>query len=180
MSAKLALYNAIKTKVLAMLDDQETPATIVKTFGHWNNQFDRINEEIQFLFPSVFIEFQSIDWKTDVGVDQKNQTQQQRGDCNVILHIGCENKKDESDSFPEDIAIIDSIHDQLNGLQGTQFTPLKRISENDDTNKNNIRHWQIAYNTRLHEKGYESNKTDATEGGTVAIKIITTGQYETE
>src|SRR6056297_887677 len=135
MSAKLVLYNAIKTKVLSMLDDSSN--TIVKSFGHWNNQFDRINEEIQFLFPAAYLEFQLLDWSTDLGVSQKNQTQQARALCNIILHIGVENKKDEEDSFPEDIAIIDSIYDQLNGFQditSNQFTPLKRISETDDTN----------------------------------------------
>lgn len=170
MSAKLVLYNAIKTEVQAMLDGSSN--TIVKTFGHWNNQFDRINEEKQFLFPAVFIEFSSIEWKTDVNVDNKNHSQQARGDCNITLHIGIENKSDEDDSFPVDIAVIDSIYDQLNGLQGVQFTPLKRTSESDDINHNNIRHWQVSYNTTLHEKGYDGDKTDAAGETTIGISII--------
>lgn len=175
MSAKLVLYNAVKAKLLAMVDDQD--ATIVKTSGHYNNQFDRINEEIQYVFPAAFIEFTEMPWTTDVGAVQENQTQQQRAQCNISIHIGIENKKDELDSFPEDIAIIDSIHDQLNGLQGDQFTPLKRINEIDDTNHDNIIHWVIVYETELHEKGFEGNQTDATEGGTKTIAVTLTSNY---
>lgn len=172
MSVKLTLYNAIKTKVLAMVDGSSNK--IIKTFEHWNNQFDRITEEKQFLFPAVFIEFASIEWKTDVNVSNKTHTQQARGVCNLTIHIGVENKSDEEDSFPVDIAIIDSVYDQLNGLQGVQFTPLKRISESDDVNHDNILHWQVNYETEIHEKGYDENKTDVTEGGetTIGISII--------
>ena len=177
MSAKLFLYNAVKTKLLAMTDDQEVPVTIVKTSGHYNNQFELINEEIQFVFPAAFIAFTEIPWTTDVGVDQKNSTQQQRAQCNIEIHIGIENKKDEVDSFPEDIAIIDSIHDQLNGLEGTQFTPLKRIGEVDDIDKSNIRHWVVTYQTELHEKGYEGTQIDATDGGGTTIAITIDNNY---
>lgn len=175
MSVKLTLYNAIKTKVLAMTDSGSNK--IVNTFGHWNNQFDRINEEKQFLFPAVYLEFSSISWKTDVKVDNKNHTQQARGVCNLTIHVGVENKKDEDDSFPLDIAIIDSIYDQLNGLQGVQFTPLKRISESDDTNHNNIRHWLVVYETEIHEKGFTDTKIDVTEGGTTEIAISIKPNY---
>lgn len=175
MSAKLELYNAIKTKCLAMVDSEDK--TIVNTFGHFNNQFDRINEEIQFLFPAIYLEFSPIEWSTDVGVSQVNHSQQQRAICDVILHIGVENKKDESDSFLEDIAIIDEIYNQLNGLNGTQFTPLVRISESDDVNHNNIRDWQVTYRCELHEKGYDGTQIDATVGGTVEIKLKTTNNY---
>ena len=175
MSAKLFLYNAVKTKLLAIKNDSDV--AIVKTSGHWNNQFDLIEEEIQINFPAAFISFTNMDWSTDVGVANKNSTQQQRSKCNIEIHVGITNLKDEYDSFPEDIAIIDSIHDQLNGLQGTQFTPLKRIAEVDDTNKGNIRHWVITYETELHEKGYSGTMTDATEGGTVEIKFEQTNNY---
>lgn len=180
MSAKLVLYNAVKARLLAIKDDEEVPVSIVKTSGHWNNQFDRVNEEIQFVFPAVYIEFSSLDWKTDVGVDQKNHTQQARANCDITLHIGIENIKDETDSFPEDLAIIDSIYDQLNGYEDTstnQFTPLKRTTETDDNNKNNIRHWTITFNTMLSEKGYEGSETDATDGGSTVIAIGLTTNY---
>ena len=180
MSAKLVLYNALKAKLLAIKDDQAVPETIVKTSGHWNNQFDLIEKEIPFKFPAVFIEFSNLDWKTDVGIDQKNATQQARADCNITLHIGTWNIKDESDSFPEDLAIIDSIYDQINGFQDTtsnQFTPLKRTNEGDDTNKSNIRHWTVTFNTALQEKGYDRGQTDATDGGLTEIKIELTKNY---
>ena len=171
MSAKLVLYNAIKTKLLAMNDGAETPVTIVKTSGHYNNQFERIVEEIQFTFPAAFIAFTDIPWNTSVGSVQNNSTQEQKAQCNIEIHIGTTNLKDEVDSFPEDIAIIDSIHDQLNGLQGTQFTPLKRIGEVDDTNNSNLRHWVITYQTELHEKGYEGTDVDAADGQVITIGI---------
>ena len=175
MSAKLALYNAVKSKLLSIKDDADN--FIVKTSGHYNNQFDRINEEIQFQFPAAFISFADLPWSTDMGVDQKNSTQQQRARCVIEIHIGTKNIKDEVDSFPEDIAIIDSIHDQLNGLQGTQFTGLERINELDDTNKSNLRHWIVTYETELHEKGYERGQTDATDGGDTTIEIKLTSNY---
>ena len=180
MSAKLVLYNALKAKLLAIKDDQTVPETIVKTSGHWNSQFDLIEQEIPFKFPAVFIEFSNLEWKTDVGIDQKNATQQARANCDVTLHIGTLSIKDENDSFPEDLAIIDSIYDQINGFQDTvsnQFTPLKRTTETDDTNKDNLRHWTITFNTTLHEKGYSGSQTDATEGGLVEIKIEQTNNY---
>ena len=180
MSAKLVLYNALKAKLLAIKDDQDPAVTIVKTCGHWNNQFDRINEEIQFIFPAVFIEFSNLEWKTNMGVDQVNHTRQGEANCDVTLHIGLTNLKDEVDSFPEDLAIIDSIYDQINEFQDTvsnQFTPLKRTTETDDTNKSNLRHWTVTFNTTLHEKGYEGTQTDATEGGDTTIKIELTKNY---
>jgi len=65
MSAKLVLYNAVKAKLLAMLDDEAV--TIIKTSGHYNNQYDLINQEIQFVFPAAFIAFSDLPWTTDVG-----------------------------------------------------------------------------------------------------------------
>lgn len=178
MSAKLVLYNAVKAKLLAIKND--SGITIVKTAGHYNNQFDRINEEIQYIFPATFIAFTDIPWNTSVGAVQNNSTQEQKAQCNIEIHIGLKNLKDEADSFPEDIAIIDSINDQLNGLQDEVnhlFTPLKRIGETDDTNTSNIRHWVITYQTELHEKGYVGSQVDATDGGDTTIEIEITKNY---
>lgn len=165
----LSLYKQSELEQLLILKQTESNPNVIATFGHWNNQFSEIENEIQFRFPAVFVEFSSIDWSTDVKCDQTNQTQQQRGQCDITLHIGLKNLNKEDTAFEQDIVIVDNIVQQLNTIQGENFTPLVRISEGDDTNKGNIRDWTVRFRTNIHETGIYTDQI----GQLVTLKLNT-------
>lgn len=170
-SSSLAIYKESENEGFTILKETETAKGLIATFGHWNDQFSQIENEIAFRFPAVFLEFTDLDWKTNVNTSLVNQSQQRSGQCEFVLHIGIKNLAKEADSFEQDVLIIDEIVSRINTLQGENFTPISVINEKDDNNKGNIRAWNVTFRTNVKETGIYLEKT----GHLVELKL--TGTY---
>ena len=136
MSVSL-LYNAIKTKL-------ETDVPELKHVRLFNNQFDNDNIESAFDYPVAFIEFSSMQYNDDSQGLQKAQ-------IDVTIHIGFKSFEDENTSFWN---ITNKVFGVLNGYavndgNGTTFEPLKRISEIQDIDHDNVFVWQQIYQTEI-------------------------------
>jgi len=87
---------------------------IIKTIDLWNNQWGNLSTEKPFEFPSVFIEFNSIPWRSIGGNIQM-------GEAVVKLHIGSKtnatsrHRHEQSAEFLKHLRTIDALHLVLRG-----------------------------------------------------------------
>lgn len=74
------LYLAIEQKLMAITDGQSVPQPLFKHFDLWNRQVEFLEKETPFQTPAVFIEFDTIHWRT-MGLNVQD------ADLTVRLHI---------------------------------------------------------------------------------------------
>lgn len=124
----LNLYNDIKTAI-------QTDVPEIKTVRLFNNQYTNENVESSLPWSNVLIEFQTIEWNSKPGGLQS-------GTITVNLHIGFKSLKDEDVDF---FTITQKVFLALDGLAKMEYSPLKRISEIQDTDHDGFFVWQQTY-----------------------------------
>ena len=150
--------------------------TGIGSIGKWNGQHLNDENEHQFNYPAVFIEFSSIEWMpTDLNPAKSINKQQQKGNVEVTLHICYKEIKTSSESFGDHIQFTKDIWDKINMLRGQYFTPLQRLRETDDVDHDIIRDWQQTYSTMVTEAPVVSNLEDAAP---VTVTLTTTLNYD--
>lgn len=153
MSAKLDIFNDIVTELEEVSE--------IETIGIWNNQFDNEAEEISFNFPAVFVEFADIPWIStnqhpSRSGSQGNIAKEQKAPGTLItLHIGFSELKDETKSFPDIDAILDTVYFKIQGLGANKdfYSALLRVAERQDTDHNRVIDWQMDFSTEMFQCG---------------------------
>lgn len=121
-------YTDIETQLKTALGES------LKSVALFNNQFNNEATEKAFDYPAIFIEFSTMQYRTEGFGIQKN-------DIEFTLHIG--NKK-----FRNDIEFLDftqSVYLALQGFQGEYFTAISRIFEEQDSDHDSVLVWQMTF-----------------------------------
>jgi len=147
---KKDLFNDIKSRIADRVPE-------IKTFGLFNNQFNNEKNVNAFQFPCVFLEFGNIGW-----LSQSKGIQQ--GETLIRLHIGFEtyktdnnsNRIDQSNSEIGFLDLVSKIHVAINGFDGEYFNPLLRVSEQQNTDHDNVLVWVAEYRTMITDDGAET------------------------
>lgn len=163
MSVKKDVYSSIKTALQEIAE--------IKNVLHYNGQ-DTYNYEkdISRRFPQAWIQLTNINWKeSELTSYNENRTRQQKTtQCLISVYTAQFSLKEDEDNFEDDLDLIDLVYRKLINLDGTNFTPLQRESENDLPNNNNVRVWIQTYSTMLTE---QANDDDLTDAAPVALTI---------
>jgi hypothetical protein len=136
--SKTILNNAIKAKIQALEG--------FEWGGLFNNQFDEEATEDATRYPIVYAEYSPIEWSAATG----NNKNLQKGDVEVILHIGFKTLKKDND---EVLSLVDQVFAALHGYGSEDFDPLRRIREIQDTQYNNVLVWLLTFKTTLTDCG---------------------------
>lgn len=142
-------FEKIKERLIAKVPE-------LKTIGLFNNQFEKESENNPIGFPALFVEFDSIDWRS-----------QQRGiqiGLSVIrFHIGVETYKTnfsgEQIWEPNDLEfleLVEKIHVAIHGFDDVNFTPLLRVAESQNTDHDNVIVWDVVYQSQITDTGAET------------------------
>lgn len=183
MSSKLDLYNAVKAAVKTVKE--------IKTFGIWNNQFADANDpkELPFNFPAVFMEYSNIPWtSSQIGIPRhlsKVQKEQKADGVTFTLHFGFHFYKDVHDSFETVDEITELVYFAVQGISGDNFTSFLRTGERQDTDHDQILHWQMDFAGSIQQNGElntamrESTVTTVTTTVDLDIEASTVGGIRT-
>lgn len=169
MSAKLDIFNDIVTAL--------TPVDKIETIELWNSQLDNENDEIPFNFAAIFIEFIEINWSSSnlsppkIGSDGNKRKEQKGAGTIVMLHLAFSQLEDETISFPIISPIIDSVYFAVQLLQGDFYTPLLRISEEQDTDHGRVIDWQMGFSTMINQCGELDDSLNEIPGGTLDVNV---------
>lgn len=176
MSAKVDVYNDIVTALEALVTDTVRD---IKTVGFWNNQFTNEGVERSFNFPAVFIEFQETQWiqSSHAGANAgaanaTGDTEEQKGNTVIILHIGFSELKNETRSFPVIDVIIEKVYFAIQNLQGANelsYSVLLRSAERQDNNHDRVIDWQMDFTSLLSQFGQNVGFTEVT-GGVIELE----------
>lgn len=146
---KRYFFEQIKQRIIERVPE-------VKTIGLFNNQISKSAENNPIGFPAVFVEFETIDW-------QSQQRGIQVGPANVKFYIAVEtyktNLSGEKISESNDLDFLDlvaKIHVGINGFDNEKFGPLLRVSENQDSDHDNVLVWETVYKTQFVDDGAET------------------------
>ena len=155
MSVKIDLYNAIKTRL-------ETVSSL-RNVLHYNGQ-DLFNYEKEHArrFPQAWVQLTSTTWKpSELEAYNKNRTRQQKSDqCIISIYSATFSLDDDDDTFETDLILIDDIYRAITLLDGSNFTALERINEEDSPTNNNVRVWLQQYSTMLTEQAVAGTLED--------------------
>jgi len=127
------MYKDIGNRLLQLVDKSGKP--IVQTIDIWNNQWQYLDKEKPFNFPSVFIEFQSMPW-TPIGGNAQQST------VTIGLHIGTKSNapsrfgNELSSKWLQSLRIVDAIYMVMNGWGNEtgymgSFTRVNSIPDHD-------------------------------------------------
>ena len=161
MSVKIELYNLVKAAVEGILTDDPEPVRVIKTFGHFNNQFNTEAEEQPFNNPAVFFQFTEMPWQPSQHSSFNAQgTQQQESESlQFTLHISYWSHNPEEDKFLSLLDVVDKVYRALANIESDTINPLQRINDEDDPDHTEPMVWQTTFSTMVVEKGIENNKT---------------------
>lgn len=157
MSVKLDLYQAIKAQLEGL--------SFLENVLHYNGQ-DLLDYEKDIVkrFPQAWIQLTSTPWQpSELKPNQENRTQQQKsGPISILIYYAVFSLDSDDDTFETDLVNIDLIYRVLAMLEGTNFSPLQRLSETDSPTNNNVRVWIQEYTTMLTEQAIAETDVDAT------------------
>ena len=124
------LFTDIKARV-------QTNASI-KHVALFNSQYTHEKEEKVFKFPAVFIEFSQMDFRGEgLGTEKM--------DAQITFHV-CFRQLTEDLSFMD---TIQSVSKSLHKWSEDYFTPLQRITEEMDTDHDNVFVWKLIFKTSV-------------------------------
>jgi hypothetical protein len=147
MSVKRELYELVKAAVEAIPE--------IKTFSHFNNQFETEAEECPFNNPAVFFQFVDMPWQPSQlqGFNAQGTQQQQTDDCQFTLHISYWSHEDEEDKFLALLDIADKVYRAVANIESGSINPLQRINDEDDPDHREPIVWRTTFATMLTEQG---------------------------
>ena len=123
-----------KTLYLNLVDKFKNDLPQVKTFRLFNNQFTSEEMESSLNYPAVFMEFETIDYRSITGGSQNI-------DFQINFHVGFASLE------TEDLKILDLLDEIYKSIQG--FCGLQRSSEQQDVNVDNVAVWNQIYTTTI-------------------------------
>lgn len=150
--SKLTLYNSLKTDLTAI--------TGIKYVSLWNNQIERENEELAFLYPAIFIEFLPSNYR-----DKGLAATRQEYDLTVRLRICFEEYKN---TEVEILTLTDSVWQTVHKKQYDVFNQLLRRNEEQDFDHDNVQVYIQDYTTLGHD-----TKTADTTTATLTANLTT-------
>jgi hypothetical protein len=154
MSVKIELYNKVKEAIGTIPE--------IKTFGHYNNQFNTEEEELPSNNPAVFIEFSNMSWSPSMQASfNARGTQQQKSEAlQFTLYISYWSHEEEEDRFLSLLGIVDKVYRALANIESDNINPLQRVSEEDDSDHTEPIVWRTTFSTMVTEPGVLKNVSD--------------------
>ena len=138
--SKLILYNAIDEQIKAEVSS-------VKIVQLWNSQLDNEKEEEARTYPICYIEFSDIVWRElTKGCAE--------GDVTITIRTVIERLQTDDRTY---LTLVDEVYKALQLFQSDIFTPLKRVTERQDTDHDNCIVWETDYITKLIDTTADSN-----------------------
>ena len=134
-TVKKELYDLLVAKLVA-------DAPSIRHIDRYNNQLDRIQEELPINFPAVFISFNPTPYVQD------NNAYLQRGEPTIDFYIAV-NKRDSITD--EDWVASQEVYEALQGFEGDFFHKLERINETEDNNRDEIAVNIMSFNCMFHD-----------------------------
>jgi len=132
------------------LRDRLRTSNEIKHVALFNSQYTHEKEEKVFQFPATFVEFSRMDYRSEsYGVEKV--------DIEITIHV-CFRQLVEDLSFMD---IIQNVSYLLHKWGGTYFSPLQRVSEEQDSDHDNVFVWKLVF------------KTTATDENSVNTKALT-------
>ena len=174
MSVKLNIFNDVRTAILTI------SGSPIKSVGLYNSQILNEAREIPRTYPIVDIEFTTIVWDvTDLkpssvgNLGNMIKTQRSGTTANniITLHIQFNKFNTETQSFPEIDPVIQSVYLAVQLLEGDYYSQLVRLSEEQDTNHDDVIDWKIMFGCMLQEVGEENTGKTKIIGGTLSLDI---------
>lgn len=141
--SKLTLYNSLKTDLTAISG--------IKHVALWNNQIERENEELAFLYPAIFIEFLPSNYR-----DKGMAATRQEYDLTVRLRICFEEYKNTDVAI---LTLVDTVWNTIHKKQYDTFNQLLRRNEEQDFDHNNVQVYIQDYTTLGHDTKTENTVT---------------------
>ncbi|MCK5644935.1 MAG: hypothetical protein KAJ19_29315, partial [Gammaproteobacteria bacterium] len=141
--------------------------TVFKYVGHFNGQ--GINDVNNFAYdtPAVFISFDLIEWiHTKHDTPEVDVSRAQSGRIRFSLHYFFHDLRTDTDSFTDHLQTIDYVYHSILGLRSDssvlgKISSMRRVSEVDDNDNNNLREWISTYETAVEETGITPGRIDA-------------------
>lgn len=167
--SKLILYDAMDAQIVA-----EVPA--VKLVQLWNNQIDNEDDEEARIYPAVYIEFATIDWRElTKGCAE--------GDVSITVRTVIERLQTDDRTF---LSVVDAVYKALQLFQGVEFTPLNRVAERQDVDHDNCIVWETDFETKLVDTTADTDADKPTVTATLELtteldidnEVIRTGDGE--
>ena len=165
MSIKIELYQLLSTKLKSL--EMIEGVKLFNYVGHYNGQELENPNNFSYKTPAAFIAFNQIGWDvTKHKTTDSNLNREQNGQIEFSIHFFFHNLQNDSDSFLDHLEIIDFVYYQVLGLRSDEtingkISTIKRIREFDDTNNNNLRHWQTVFSTMLQETANQAGQTQS-------------------
>lgn len=128
---QLELYNSLKKHIEDNLPE-------IKSVRLYNNQFNRENVENPFLFPVVFLEFNTQSFRDlSQGVQEVNLI--------CTTHLGFESYKDE-DTYV--LQLKQDLYKVVNRFQNEYFSRFLRVAERQNFDHNNCQVYETDYSLK--------------------------------
>lgn len=137
--SKKKLYEAVK----ARFDEIES----VSFGGIFNDQFRQEERVRAHKWPIAYLDFSQLRWSAGIGTNTKVQ----QGDVEITLHIGFKTIDENPERFLDQ---IDEVYNKLEGFAPDgYFDPLRRTSEKQTSEFDNVFVWEITFRTTLKDEG---------------------------
>lgn len=127
------IYKAVKTA----LKSNKNNCNEVQYVGLWNNEIEKIQGNIAFPLPAVFVEFETIEWDQG-GLNMRT------GDVAIRLHIITAmqmpwvNNETEENRDIEYLELINKINRKIQGLEGDNFSKMMLTTSATNHNHNEL------------------------------------------
>ena len=130
--SKLILFDAIDARLVS----EVSSVTLVQL---WNNQVANEDQEEARPSPMVYIEMSSIEWvELEMGYQQ--------GEVTITVRVVVEKYATDDRTF---LTLVDEVYAALQLYTTDDFSPIKRISERQDSDHENLIVWEADYTTVL-------------------------------
>lgn len=148
MTGQAGLYLAIK--------DRAAEFEEIKTFGLFNNQFEKEEQEASFQYPALFIDFEPYDFK-DNGGNLGTQTYK----CEVVFYLGFQTK---GQSDIEILSLKQRLFAHFHGFspsdKDANIGILKRDKEKKDNDHDNVQVYETTYSCMLSDYDADNRATE--------------------
>lgn len=141
-----------RKELFTKIKEALTKITELELVDLQRNQFKKPAANYPQYFTSALIQIGAIKWECMV-------EQKQEGFCDIEIMLYCKDgwmEQHQKTSDPEggllEIDLIDSIVEQLQGLQGDYFKPLKQTADEPGDDLEEIMSYKIKFSTTLYRR----------------------------
>jgi len=179
MSAKLLIYDDIETALKTLTTDSQPD---INTIEIWNNQPLNEKQERSVNYPAVYVQFNQTTWnRTHVAGSNAGasgatgQTEEQQGSLTITLHQVFSKLELTTQAFKDNDIIIDKIYFVIQNLQGsnlTNYTPLLRVSDEQDIDHERVIDEQVTFLVNSIVQPGQGINFVQVSGGTIDVSTI--------